>query len=80
MPQAEEVLTVSFETPATGIFREVSSHRAGIVDNVHVRLDQIADLLFLLKNSSDLPVPVANAIGAIEMMVGDTAAMLAVQS
>lgn len=78
MPQADQVLTVSFETPATGIFREISSERHDIVESVHIRLDQVVELLFLLKNSDQVPLHVQNALGAVEAMIEDTAAMLAV--
>lgn len=82
MPQAAECITVGFDTPATGIFAYMSRSRApaDLVEEAHIRLDQIVGLLNLLKNGQDLTVAEANAFGALETMIEDTAALLSVVS
>ena len=76
MPRADTVLTIPLETKPTGIFAELSPVGSSIVENVHIRLDQIGALLFVVKNSEALDLVTQEAIGAIETMVGDCAAML----
>lgn len=78
MQQAANILTVTLDSPPTGFFGEISGDFPAVVDAVHVRLDQIGALLFLVKNSDALPLHVQNAIGAIETMVDDAAALLTV--
>jgi len=82
MPQADYVLTVQLADAPTGIFHDVSRARrqADTVDSVRSRLDEIGAALFLMKSSEDVSQPVALALGAIEMMVNDTAALLSVRA